>query len=282
MSFIIQCFEGLMTVDTSGELVCGQAKSYHVSDDGLTYTFTLRDDLKWSDGKKLTAHDFVYSFRRLVDPATGSQYNYLIDMVLNANEVMNGEMKPEELGIRALTDRTLQIYLANPCSYFLEICAFPVTVPLREDVITAHPDWCNSPDNYIVNGPFTLKEWTRDYKMVLLPNENYYDITNVKPTKVTMHLISKDNTVLSAFNKGDLDIGSLIPSSEMQNLKGKGLVTESSLGTYYIDINVNVDPSVAEVQKNDALLDKRVRRALSLAIDRQYIVDCNYGRTITS
>ena len=88
-----------------------------------------------------------------------------------------------------------------------------------------------------------------------------------------MHLISKYNTLLSAFNKGDLDIGSLIPSSEIQNLKGKGLVTESSLGTYYIDINVNVDPSVAEVQKNDALLDKRVRRALSLAIDRQYIVD---------
>ncbi|MBE5935906.1 MAG: peptide ABC transporter substrate-binding protein [Lachnospiraceae bacterium] len=272
MTFIVQCFEGLMTVDNTGNLVCGQAKDYHVSKDGLTYTFTLKNNLQWSDGKKVTAHDFVYSWKRLVDPATASSYNYLLEMVKNANDVMNGKMDTKGLGIKALSDTTLQIYLEYPCSYFLEICAFPSTVPLRADIVNRYPDWANSTKNYVVNGPFKLTEWTRDYKMVLKPNDNYYARANVRPSKVDLHLISKDNTVLSAFNTGDLHIGSLIPTAELPNLKGKGLVTESSLGNYYLSVNVNVDPSVAEVQKNKALLDKRVRRALSLAIDREYIV----------
>ena len=249
MTFISQCFEGLMTVDYNSELVCGQAKTYHVSDDGLTYTFTLKNNIKWSDGKDVTAHDFVYSWKRLVDPKTGSQYNYLLDMVKNANDIMNGRMNPDGLGIKALSDTTLQVYLEYPCSYFIEICSFPSTVPLREDIVTKHDDWANSVDNYIVNGPFVLDEWTRDYKMVLLPNKEYYASANVKPTKVDLHLIGKDNTVLSAFKTGDLHIGSLIPTSELKNLKGNGLVTESSLGNYYLSINVNVDPSVAEVHR---------------------------------
>ena len=113
MTFILQCFEGLMTVNEQAEIVCGQAKQYHISENGLVYTFTLRDDLKWSDGKKLTAQDFVYSWRRLVDPKTASEYNYIIEMVKNANAIMAGEKDPSELGIVALSDTTRQIYLEN-------------------------------------------------------------------------------------------------------------------------------------------------------------------------
>ena len=273
MTFISQCFEGLMIPDANGNIVPGQAESYHVSADGLTYTFKLRDNLKWSDGKPVTAKDFVYSWRRLVNPTTASMYNYMIEMVKNANEIMAGEKQPEELGIVALSDTTLQVYLNNPCTYFLEICAFPSCVPLRQDIIEANDKWANSPKDYIGNGPFVLSDWLRDSYMTLLPNENYYDRASVKPTKVNLRLIAKDSTVLAAFKTGELDVGSMIPSDERENMKGKGLVTESSLGNYYLSVNVNVNDGKIRSQENKALLDKKVRRALALAIDRQYIVD---------
>lgn len=273
MTFITQCFEGLMIPNEKGEIVNGQAKQYSVSPDGLIYTFTLRDDAYWSDGKPVTAHDFVYSWRRLVDPATASGYNYIIDMVRNANEIMSGDMQPTELGIAALDDKTVQVYLNAPCTYFLEICAFPSCVPLREDIINSNPKWANSPDDYVTNGPFKLTEWLRDSYMTLVPNENYYDRTNVKPTKVELRLIAKDSTVLSAFKSGELDVGSMIPTDERESMKGKGLVTESSLGTYYISVNLNIDDNKVQPQKNKILLDSKVRRALALAIDRNYIVN---------
>lgn len=273
MTFITQCFEGLMIPNENGEIVPGQAKSYHVSADGLTYTFSLRNDIKWSDGKPVTAHDFVYSWRRLVNPETASGYNYMIEMVKNANEIMAGEMKPEELGIVALSDTTLQVYLNAPCNYFLEICAFPTCVPLREDIIENNPKWANSPDKYVCNGPFILNDWLRDSYMTLLPNENYCDRASVKPTKITMRLIAKDSTVLAAFKTGELDVGSMLPKDEMKLMEGKGLVTESSLGTYYLSVNLNVTDGKIRTQKNKALLDKKVRRALALAIDRNYLVE---------
>lgn len=272
MTFITQCFEGLMIPNENGEIVPGQAKSYHVSADGLTYTFSLRNDIKWSDGKPVTAHDFVYSWRRLVNPETASGYNYMIEMVKNANEIMAGEKKPEELGIVALSDTTLQVYLTSPCNYFLEICAFPTCVPLRQDIIESNPKWANSPDKYVCNGPFVLSDWLRDSYMTLLPNENYCDRASVKPTKITLRLIAKDSTVLAAFKTGELDVGSMLPKDEMELMKGKGLTTESSLGTYYLSINLNVNDGKIRSQKNKALLDKKVRRALALAIDRNYIV----------
>lgn len=271
-TFISQCFEGLMMPNENGDIVNGQAKAYHVSKDGLTYTFTLKNDLKWSDGKPVTAHDFVYSWRRLVDPTTASQYNYMIEMVKNANEIMTGKKKPEELGIVALSNTTLQVYLTAPCSYFLEICAFPTCVPLREDVIEKNPKWANSPETYICNGPFVLTDWLRDSYMTIMPNENYYDKASVKPTKVSFKLIAKDSTVLAAFKTGELDVGNMIPSDEMEKMKGKGLITESNLGIYYLSINLNINDGKIRSQKNKALLDKKVRRALALAIDRNYIV----------
>lgn len=273
MTFITQCFEGLMIPNENGEIVTGQAKQYHVSADGLTYTFTLRDDIYWSDGKPVTAHNFVYSWRRLVDPATASAYNYMISMVANADEIMSGEKSPVELGIVALNDKTLQVYLKNPCTYFLEICAFPSCVPLREDKINTNEKWANSPDDYVSNGPFKLTEWLRDSYMTLLPNENYYDRANVKPTKVDLRLIAKDSTVLAAFKTGELDIGSMIPTDERESMKGNGLITESSLGTYYLSVNLNINDGERRSQKNQALLESKVRRALALAIDRNYIVN---------
>jgi oligopeptide transport system substrate-binding protein len=141
-----------------------------------------------------------------------------------------------------------------------------------EDIINSNPKWANSPDDYVTNGPFKLTEWLRDSYMTLVPNENYYDRTNVKPTKVELRLIAKDSTVLSAFKSGELDVGSMIPTDERESMKGKGLVTESSLGNYYLSINLNINDGEKRSQKNQVLLESKVRRALALAIDRNYIV----------
>lgn len=157
-------FEGLMTWEDDGEgnavLTEGQAESVDVSDDGTVYTFNLRDGIAWSDGEPVTAQDFVYSWQRLVTPATAADYNYMIDMVVNANEIMGGEVDPSELGIVAIDESTVEITLHTPTPYFLEVCAFPATFPVRQDMIEAAGDqWTFSTDTYIGNGPYKMSEW---------------------------------------------------------------------------------------------------------------------------
>ncbi len=275
-SFIVHCFEGLINVDAEGNYIPGQAKELPtVSEDKLTYTFTLRDDAKWSDGKAVTADDFVYTWRRLVDPTTASEYNYIIDMVKNAVAARNGEVETTELGIKAIDEKTLEIQLEYPCDYFIEICAFPCTFPVREDIVSADPDgWALSPDKYIGNGPYKLTEWTVDSYMKVVPNENYYDVEKLGPTSITFQLMEEQNAMLTSFESGDLQFSDDLPPSEIERMKGNGLEIVSQLGTYFLVVNVNAGESTkGAVQQNQALLNSKIRRALALAIDREYIVN---------
>ena len=177
-----------MKLNEKSEIVEGVAESYTVSDDGLVYTFKIRKDAKWSDGKDLTADAFVYSWRRLVDPATASDYNYMIDMVKNANEIMAEEMDPSELGIRAIDEKTLEITLAVATPYFLEICAFPTTFPLREDIVSKDPDtWTQDPKSYIGNGPFVLDSWEHQSMIVMKKNDKYYAKDEIVPSTINFH-----------------------------------------------------------------------------------------------
>ncbi|MBR3718900.1 MAG: peptide ABC transporter substrate-binding protein, partial [Firmicutes bacterium] len=144
------------------EVVPGQAASYTVSDDGLVYTFTLRDDIFWSDGQPVTANDWVYSWRRLVNPDTAADYGYFLDgIVVNAAAIQAGEKAPEELGIKALDDKTLEISLESACPYVLEVCAFASLMPMREDVVEGNDNWTD-PANIVVNGPYIISEWVHD------------------------------------------------------------------------------------------------------------------------
>ncbi len=176
-TLINHAFEGLMKLDKDNKIVEGQAAKYEVNEDETVYTFTLRDDAKWSDGEPVKAEDFVYSWQRLANPDTGADYNYMIDMVKNASEIMAGKKKPEELGIKALDEKTVEVTLATPTPYFLEVCAFPATFPVRKDVVEANADtWSTDPKTYIGNGPYVLKEWEHQAKMTYVKNENYYDL----------------------------------------------------------------------------------------------------------
>ena len=238
-----------------------------VTDNGdgtYTYTFTLRDDAMWSDGQPVTANDFVYSWRRLVDPATASPYNTIIAMVKNANEIIAGELPKEELGVSAPDDHTFVVELTYNCPYFLDICAFPNTMPLREDIVEGNTTWTQDPSTYVTNGPFKMESWTHDAEIVMVPNENYYDVSSISIESLTFALMDDANAQLTAFNSGDLDFMQNPPPDEVATLLADGtLIAGDYLGTYYACFNNSKAPF-------DNVL---VRKAFNLAIDRNYIVE---------
>lgn len=264
-TLINHAFEGLMKLDKDGKtIVEGQAAKYEVNDDQTVYTFTLRDDAKWSDDKAVTAEDFVYAWQRLVNPDTGADYNYMIDMVLNANDIMEGKKKPEELGIKAIDEKTVEVTLEKQTPYFLEVCAFPATFPVRKDIVEANGEtWSTDPETYVGNGPYKLQSWEHQSKMTYVQNEKYYGVEDLGPDTINFVLMEDQNTILSAFKNGEILMGDDLPSEEIDAMKDNGLVVESQLGTYYLSINT----------QKDVLNNEKVREALSLAIDRNYIVE---------
>jgi len=265
-------FEGLMkwTDDGAGNatLTNGQAASYEKveNEDGtVTYTFKLRDDIFWSDGKPVVAGDFVYAWQRLVTPATAADYNYMADMVVNANEIMASEAEPSTLGVSAPDDTTFVVNITYDCPYFLEVCAFPALLPVRQDIIEANGDqWTFDPATYLSNGIYKMTEWTQNAQIVAVPNEYHYDAANLGPDSITFKLMDDDNAILNAFKAGDLSFIESVPVDEIATLKADGTLTVVDyIGTYYVCYNTQKYP----------FDDARVRRAFTLAIDSQYIVD---------
>lgn len=274
-------FEGLMKWKDSGveangsdgtatnaELTYGQAESYEKvenADGTVTYTFTLRDDAKWSDGKPVTAGDFVYSWQRLVNPETAADYNYMIDCVVNANEIMAGEMDPSELAVSAPDDRTFVVTIAAELPYFTELCAFPATFPVRQDIIEAKGDqWTFDTACYIGNGAYKMTEWEHNSKIVMEPNAEYYDVANLGPDKITFKLMDDQNAMLSGFRSGELDFIEEAPQAELAGLIASGeMKIVDYIGTYYVCYQTQKAP----------FDDPRVRKAFTLAIDRTYIVN---------
>lgn len=296
-------FEGLMKWADSGEavegvsnatqakLVEGQAESYEKKDNGdgtVTYTFKLRDDIKWSDGKDVTAGDFVYAWRRLATPATAADYCYMIDMVKNYDVVNagtpTGEMEtvkdadgkdvqqekmnyadPSELGVSAPDDKTFVVDLTYDCPYFLEVCAFPAALPVREDVVSANPDgWTHDVSTYISNGAYKLTQWDHNAQIVMTKSDQYYDADKMGPDTITFKLMDNNNAMLTSFNSGELDFIEDVPVDEIPALLGDGkLNIVPYIGTYYVCYNNEAAP----------FDDWRVRKAFTLAIDSQYIVE---------
>ena len=271
-------FEGLMRWEDSGsetagsdgtcndaKLGYGQAESYDkvVNEDGtVTYTFHLRDGIKWSDGKDVTAQDFVYSWQRLVTPATAADYSYMIDCVVNANAIMNGEMEPSELGVSAPDDKTFVVTITSDLPYFTEICAFPATFPVREDVVS-NPEWTYTPETYISNGAYKMTVRETNSQIVMEPNEYYYNVDKLGPQKITFKLMDDNNAQLNGFNTGELDFIETVPVDEVAGLLASGeMKVVDYLGTYYVCYQTQKAP----------FDDWRVRKAFTLAVDRNYIV----------
>ena len=244
------------------EVVCGQAASYVVSDDLCTYTFTLRDDIFWSDGQPVTAKDFVYSWQRLVDPATASDYGYFLDnIVLNAAAIQAGEKDKSELGITAIDDKTLEIQLEAPCAYFIEMCAFASLVPLREDVVEGNESWTD-PATIVVNGPYKVVEWVHDSYIRMEPNEYYYDVKNLGPDAIVWWLSDSETAILSAYQSGEYNFIESFPTDMIESLTASGdCFINPYVGTYYLYLNCS------------KITDWRVRAAMVLSVDRENIVE---------
>ena len=271
-TLIIHAFEGLMTLDKQGTPIYGQAKSHTLSDDGKTYTFTLRDDLKWSDGTALKAEDFVYSWNRAVSPATAADYEYMFDVIdgYDVPEPKEGEEPIEKvLNVKATDDKTLVVTLTTRTPYFLELCAFPAFSPVRKDLIEANGEkWATVVTTYIGNGPYKMTEWVPGSHIIYTKNENYWDYKNLGTKNLKFVLMDEDSAILNAFTQKEILFADSMPNDEIDAWRDKPEFNlEGQLGTYYISYNVKKAP----------LDNKLVRQALTLAIDRDFIVK-NIGK----
>ncbi len=263
-------FEGLMNQDAEGNLEPGVATGYTVSDDKLTYTFTLRDNAKWSNGDPVVAGDFVYAWRRAADPATASEYAWFIELMSleNASAVVAGEMPTDALGVRAEDDHTLIVTLSEPLPYFPQMTTHFTTFPTHQATIEAHGDQWTRPENIVSNGAYVLTEHIPAERSVRERNPMYWDNENTIIEKVVALVINDENQALTRYLAGEID-RTEVPAGQYPRLHEEYPTEALSfplLCSYYF--NVNLTDSGPE-----ALRDVRVRQALSLAIDRDVIVE---------
>ncbi len=262
-NMILHAFEGLLKFDENNDIVPGLAESYDVSDDGLTYTFHLRDGLKWSDGSDLTAADFEYSWKRVADPNTAAPYGYdLLNMVEGFDAASEGDL--DALGVKAVDDSTFEVKLSDPCIYFDKIAAFAVMVPVQQAAVETGDDWTTNPDTYVTDGPYMVSEYTPGDRIVMVKNENYWDAANITFDQIVWHLIEDANASYSAYQDGTLDLIKDVPTEEIPSLEGNDeFIVAPIMGTYYVTFNTQKEP----------FNDPKVRKALSLAIDRDYVAN---------
>ena len=279
---IITVFETLLIINENNETVPGQAESWTTSEDGLTWTFTMRDGLKWSDGSELNAKDFEYSFKRMADPDTAAPYaETCLGMIDGFEEAAgfpdadgNPTVEPnlDALNVKASDDgKTLTIVLGYPCSYFDKIAAFAAMSPVQKATVEANGDaWCTSPDTYVCNGPYMITEWTPSERIVLTKNPNYvggWDNSKIVSDSITLLLLEDSSASFAAYNSGEAVLIKDVPTDEIPSLTkaedGGDFYVDTILGTYYVSLNL----------KRDAFKDAKVRKALSLAIDRDYVAN---------
>ncbi len=263
-NMILHAFECLLTIDQDGQIAPGQAETWETSEDGLTWTFHLRDGLKWSDGSDLTANDFVYSWRRVCDPEVAAPYaETVLGMVVGYAEAMDGDL--EALGVTAIDDKTLEVKLTAPCTFFDSLAAFATLSPVQEATVEANGDaWAIEPETYIGNGPFMITEWVPGSHIIMSKNPNYWNADAVKLGSIKWNLIEDANASYSAYQSGEVLMIKDVPTEEIPSLEGnEEFHVEPIIGTYYISYNTQVEPF------DNAL----VRKALNLAIDREYVAN---------
>ena len=278
-NMLITLFETLLIIDQDNKVQPGQAEKYEVSPDGLTWTFTMRDGLKWSDGTELNAKDFEYTFKRIADTNVAAPYaETVIGMIEGYKEAIDSK-NPEKLNVKASDDgKTLTIKLAYPCSYFDKIVAFGTMSPVQKATVEKNGDsWATKPETYVCNGPYTITEWTPSEKIVCKKNENYkggWDSSKIVKDKLTFLLLEDSSASYTAYTGGTAQLIKDVPTEEIPTLKKDKkdeFNVDPILGTYYLSMNLNKAP----------FNNKNVRKALSLAIDRDYVANTVMQGTYT-
>jgi oligopeptide transport system substrate-binding protein len=262
-------FEGLVRYEPrTAKSLPGVADSWTFNSDQTVITFKLRQGIAWSDGTAITAQQIVDSWLHHLNPDTASEYAYMVGMVVKGAEDYNeGDGRPEDVAIRAIDPRTFEVTLVGPAPYALDMMAHYAFSPLPMHVIQRHGTNWTRPENIVVNGPFKLDEYIPNNRIVVSPNEKYWDRANVHLTKITFLPIEDLNTSYNAFLNGEIDWDTQVPLARIDEVKlHKDYQVAPELGTYYIIPNIGNNP-------HPAIRDARVRRALSMAIDRQELID---------
>ena len=259
--------EGLYRLDEKTQASPGVASSHKVSEDGLTWTFTLREDAKWSNGDPVTAHDFVYAWQRAVDPATGSEYGpYMMSGVIkNASAISKGELAVDQLGVKADGDFTLVVELENATPYFETLTTFGTFFPLNKKFVEEKGDsFATSSENLLSNGPYTISDWssTSD-SWDLVKNEEYWDANTVKMDKLTFKVVKDPQTALDLYEEGTVDRMDLTSDLVDQYSTSDDYIVSPETFSYFIKFNQT---------KSDALANKNIRAAISRAFDKDALV----------
>jgi len=237
-----------------------------MSEDGLTYTFNLRQNAVWTNGKPVTAHDFIYSWQRLADPNTGSQYNFMLETasVVNASKIIKGELGIEELGVKAIDDYTLEVKLETPVPYFISVIAFPSFVPLNQEFVEAQGDaFGTTIETTLYNGPFMMETWETEYQYVMVKNSTYWEADRVKLEVIETRIIKDANTRLNMYETGEIHRAALVGEQIEQYDEHPHMIEIPDVVTFYLQLNTN----------NEVLANINARKAFALAVEKTFIAD---------
>ncbi|HFF3186968.1 peptide ABC transporter substrate-binding protein [Bacillus cereus] len=256
-------FEGLYVLDDQDQPIPAVAKSFKRSEDGKKYTFDLRKDAKWSNGDNVTAHDFMFAWKRAIAPETASQYASMLFYVKNAKEINKGTMSLDELGVTVINDYKLEVELEQPIPYFLQLLALPIYLPQHESFLKEQgKNYALEPSNLLYNGPFILEKWKHEQEFQLKKNATYWDQKKVKLDEINFQIVKDTMTAVNLYEAGNLDRVP-INSQFVDKYKGnKELHMSSDSGIAMLRFN----------EKNNALANKKVRQSISLALNKEDFV----------
>ncbi|WP_449622608.1 ABC transporter substrate-binding protein [Robertmurraya sp. Marseille-Q9965] len=255
--------EGLTRLDESHTPKPAIAENWDVSEDGKTYTFHIRENAKWSNGDDLKASDFVFAWKRALDPELAASSAFLGYLIEGAEAYNSGTGSADAVAVKAVDDKTLEVKLTSPQAYFLNIISLPTFFPINEKVATENPEWFAEADTFVGNGPFNLSEWVHDSHFVMEKNDQYWDAENVKIDKIHWAMVDDPNTEYQMFQAGELDSSDVPPELSEQLFEEGKVQTVDQAGLYFYRFNVTQEP----------FQNKNIRKAFAMAVDQQQIVD---------
>ena len=264
--------EGLVTYNAAGELVPGTAESWEIAGDGLTYTFRIRPEARWSNGDPVTAADFVFGMQRLVDPATAAFYAAELSNVVNATAVITGEMAPTELGVSAPDERTFVMSLVRPTPYLLSLLTHPSTFPVHRGSVEQHGEAFARAGNLLSNGAYVLVGREPGAILELHRNTHYWNDAETSIDVVRHHVVTQELAQFHRYRAGELHLTSTVPPENFEQIRaeyGDELHIAPTLGVYYYGFNLTKPPFAGNPE---------LRQALSMAIDREVLVEAITGR----
>lgn len=266
-----QVFEGLYTLDEKDNIIPAVALDMpEISEDGLTYTIKLREDSVWSNGDPVTAHDFIYAWKRLASPETAANYGFLVDgTILNGSDVLLGKKGVDELGVKALDDYTVELTLENPVPYFTSLLAFNPFYPQNEKFVTSEGnDYAMNSEHMLYNGPFVMEDWSNastSWKFV--KNDQYWDSKSVKADEINFQVIKEVGTAINLYDSKQLDFAFVSGEYASQRKDDPNFVATPSAYVYYFKLNQLRDG------KDTIFANKNVRKAFGYAVDKESLVD---------